>query len=288
MTRSLVVNFPTQLRLEPTNACNLRCAFCQNQRTDKKKEFIDTKSANTILTDAYNAGARDVGFFLFGEPLLHPELNVLVSDARRLGFSHIYITSNGVLADRERVKSLFEAGLNSLQFSINAANRERYALIHGYDYFDKVMRNFFDAVSLRDMYRSQGKVCIEGKGGCSVRVSFVHSPDENSKSEMECLKERLAAYCDEFKPREEFRGNGFPIFDAAGEGCRFPFDIAFVNASAELLLCCHDFQGNTKVADLTEERIAHAWNGPIMQAARKSLLTRDFMKDCKKCMINFL
>ena len=79
--------------LEITNVCNLACSFCHG--TKREPKFIS-------VTEFENA-ARQIRPFVeylylhvLGEPLLHPELDQLLSIARSLGFK-VIITTNGTL-----------------------------------------------------------------------------------------------------------------------------------------------------------------------------------------------
>ena len=77
---------------------------------------------------------RDVGFYVNGDPLLDKRLAMFIKYAKEIGYTYIYITTNGILANLDRVKKLYEAGLNSIKYSINASNRE--------DYFDNYIIHY--------------------------------------------------------------------------------------------------------------------------------------------------
>ena len=59
-------------------------------------------------------------------------LHQFVKVAKDNGIKRVYITSNGALANIERVKETLKAGLDSIKFSINAGTRQ-HKLIHGKD-----------------------------------------------------------------------------------------------------------------------------------------------------------
>lgn len=109
----------------------------------------DKRLMSGIIQQAFELGTREVGFYLTGEPLLSSDLEYYVGLCKQIGFEYIYITTNGVFAEKERIRKLCEAGLSSLKFSINAATRETYRFIHGRDDFDKVCRNVVDIHNLK-------------------------------------------------------------------------------------------------------------------------------------------
>jgi len=57
--------------------------------------------------------------FLGGEPLLHPDVVELVRYARSIGFFSVGMSTNGFLLSKELLHLLEEAGLSSLQISVD-------------------------------------------------------------------------------------------------------------------------------------------------------------------------
>ena len=51
---------------------------------------------------------------------LVPDLPDYIAEAKRIGYSYVYLTSNGSLATPEKAKAALDAGLDSIKFSINA------------------------------------------------------------------------------------------------------------------------------------------------------------------------
>lgn len=86
--------FPLVLMLEPLHACNLRCTGCGRIR-----EYADTMhqrlSIERCLAAAAECGAPIVSV-CGGEPLLYPEIEVLV-ESLVMQRKHVYLCTNGVL-----------------------------------------------------------------------------------------------------------------------------------------------------------------------------------------------
>lgn len=112
-----------------------------------KRVLIEIDIVDKVLKDGRTAGATDVGLYLTGESFIHPKLTEMVALAKQLGYTYIYITTNGILADKNRMHALAKAGLNSIKFSINAGTPETYAEIHGRPQYARVLRNLKIALS---------------------------------------------------------------------------------------------------------------------------------------------
>lgn len=61
----------------------------------------------------------------------------------------MYITTNGMLANKNRVKALFDSGLDSIKFSINSIEKENYKNVHGVNCFEKVVENLRNAYYMK-------------------------------------------------------------------------------------------------------------------------------------------
>ena len=126
--------FPhTNFLIETSNACNHSCIFCGHQKMKRKVGKIDTNFLYDILQQAYDLGTREVGFYATGEPFLVKELPDYIRRAKEIGYDYVYLTSNGSLATPECIRSVIDAGLDSIKFSINAPERRMYEFIHGKD-----------------------------------------------------------------------------------------------------------------------------------------------------------
>lgn len=139
---SLKPPFPkSNFLMELSNACNHACIFCAHQKMRRKVGKMNQELAFDILRQAYDLGTREVGFYATGEPFLVPDLAEHIQKAKEIGYTYVYLTSNGSLATPKRIRAVIDAGLDSIKFSINAPEKELYKFIHGRDDFDKVMEH---------------------------------------------------------------------------------------------------------------------------------------------------
>jgi PqqA peptide cyclase len=114
---------PLWLLAELTYRCPLHCAFCYNpvDYTDHRRELATAQWID-VLRQARELGAVQLGFS-GGEPLVRDDLEVLVGEARKLGFYTNLITSGIGLTD-ERLGDLKAAGLDHIQLSFQDSTQE--------------------------------------------------------------------------------------------------------------------------------------------------------------------
>src|SRR3954453_16057642 len=102
MSAPLVPPLPRELQLEVTSACNLRCAMClvrYRPPVNKVRGAMDVGLFRRLLSEL--PGLRRVTLQGRGEPLLHPHLVDMVTEASGRGLM-VGFNSNGTLLSRRR------------------------------------------------------------------------------------------------------------------------------------------------------------------------------------------
>ena len=106
--------------LEP---CNAKCDFCGCIGVMNDATF-SLASAEARLTEGYAQGYRRV-VFTGGEPTLLRDLPDYVTLAKRLGYGHVNLQTNGFkLRDRTLCEALKQAGLDSILLSLHSHRAE--------------------------------------------------------------------------------------------------------------------------------------------------------------------
>ncbi len=106
---------PVMAHIIPIRRCNLACTYC-----NEYDDFSKPVPAEVMIErlDQLAALGTTIITFSGGEPLLHPELDGLISHIRGYGIIAGMIT-NGYLLTVERIERLNHAGLEHLQISID-------------------------------------------------------------------------------------------------------------------------------------------------------------------------
>jgi PqqA peptide cyclase len=112
---------PLWLLAELTYRCPLQCPYCSNPlEIARYNDELSTDDWLRVLHEARALGAMQLGFS-GGEPLVRPDLEQLIAEARGLGYYSNLITS-GVGMDVDRVARFKEAGLDHIQISFQASD----------------------------------------------------------------------------------------------------------------------------------------------------------------------
>ena len=106
---------PVMAHIIPIRRCNLACTYC-NEFDDFSKP-VALKTMTRRIDQLAQLGTTIVTFS-GGEPLLHPELDVIIAHTREYPILTGMIT-NGYLLTADRIQRLNRAGLDHLQISID-------------------------------------------------------------------------------------------------------------------------------------------------------------------------
>lgn len=286
---------PKCLVIEVASACNHSCVFCNYHSNfaphTVKDTIINESLLNKLIIEASKTeiGYEELGFFITGEPLLFKELEKYIKLAKELGFKYTYLTTNGVLADKERIKKLLESGLDSLRFSVNAGTRESYKEIHGADDFEKVYEN------IKILYKYKN----ETNNKISTSISMIVT--KKTLNERELLNEKFGKYVDDIiyipvdylntfpnSMKEEFELEKKSTYTY--KPCVSVFNTMYINAEGNVKPCCLSMNNDDMTIDsvLSGKTLVEIWN------SEKYIMYRDKFKNkempdkiCNNCsMLN--
>ncbi|AFA49238.1 radical SAM/SPASM domain-containing protein [Acetobacterium woodii] len=280
--------FPKKnMLIEVTNRCNHQCAFCANSKMTREKGSIDESFLRRILEEAHHEGVEEVGYYTTGEPFMAKNLDQYVRWAKEIGYKYVYVTTNGALANPERVKPVLDAGLDSIKFSINAGSRETYKMIHGRDDFEQVINNL--------RYISEYRV----KNDLNFKIFASFIVTRFTEKEKRRLKLLISNLVDEIIYLNVTNQGGmmYEINEtlSLGDGsssiknlpCSLLFNSINITYEGYLTACCVDFQNYLVVADLNKVSLKKAWYCDLFKQLRVMHLTSSVEKTlCYNCIYN--
>jgi len=108
------------LFLEITRKCNLNCLHCGS---DCKHELnvaeLTTDSWIKIIENIKENFSTDLTFIITGgEPLLHPDLDIITDAIKKAGMKWGMVT-NGLLLDKKKINNLLENKINGITLSLD-------------------------------------------------------------------------------------------------------------------------------------------------------------------------
>lgn len=102
--------------VEITNRCNFNCSYCCS--SVREKRFVSPEDFSAILF-SIKPYTDYIYLHVLGEPLLHPQLDILLDEAAKQGF-YVNLTTNGSLLQRRR-ELLLRSAIRQFNLSLHDA-----------------------------------------------------------------------------------------------------------------------------------------------------------------------
>lgn len=295
-----VIPAPRAVKIELTGRCNYRCQYCSLRMRDKQPTGdMEWSLFQRITREMREAGVEEIGAFYLGESTMAPDLLVQAIEwcKQELKFPYVFLTSNGSLATPDLVRRCMEAGLDSLKWSVNAADEDQFKA-----YMKVKTKNFH-----RSLENIKQAYAVREAGGyaCGLYASSIQYDGEQAKRMDELLAEHVLPYVDEHyylplfgqmtqQTEERIKELGF-VPTAGNQGrvgalrdplpCWAVLTEGHVTADGLLSACCFDADGRFAMADLKTTPFMEAWNSEKFQELRAAHLKKDVTGTvCQDCV----
>ena len=129
------------LRISITENCNLRCTYCMPAEgidLTPKAHIMTADEIELIAKTFVELGVKKIRL-TGGEPLVRRDAKDIISRLGKLGVE-LTITTNGILVD-QYIDTFKNAGIKTLNVSVDTLQKEKYTLITRRDQYDKLWRN---------------------------------------------------------------------------------------------------------------------------------------------------
>lgn len=279
--KKILESMPPCIQIEPTSICNFRCVFCY--QTDKT--FSNTKSEHMgkmplelfkKIIDEAEGKCESITLASRGEPLVHKDISKML---HYMGSKFIAskMNTNASLLNEKRCHDILSSGLNTLVFSIDAADKELYQSLRVNGNFEKTLKNVKMFNQIRENHYSNSKLI--------TRVSGVKMNDNRqSFSEMEDFWKDYAdqiAFVD-YNPWEN-------TYEAPPQhintACTDLWRRMFIWYDGKANPCDVDYKSDLSVGSVIQHSISELWTSNAYQSLRKQHLNgnRSKLELCKRC-----
>lgn len=279
------------IEIEATNYCNAKCIFCANNKISRPRGFISLsllasffqKQAEIVKNNFFKQNTSSypkISFCGLGDPLLHPQIDLLIKSASENGF-FTHLVTNGELLTPSLANKLVAAGLNELAISLHSINPINYFNITGID-LSKTMHSINSTI---DIFHQNG-----------INVSFwrIYHPKEEYRDSL-LDNELYINYAKSIGietsqilgPSEPWERDGIVPDSKCSKTDDFPFwcnKIYFtfnIDWQGNVVLCCNDYsRESVRLGNVFEE------NYDFCELFRKKLLflsKKEMPQICLSC-----
>ena len=172
--RPAAAEYPMMLVLSFVYPCNALCPHCPYTNSNIRKEYRDEPFMSEAIfkkiadeSGPYHAYLRISGG---GEPMLHSQGTELLVYAKKVG-CRIGLITNGSLFTEENSRALLEAGVDMIEFSVDACDPETYAVVRKGLEWDGLVDSFRRMIALRTQLRSPSKIVVSAVNQAGVDIN---------------------------------------------------------------------------------------------------------------------
>jgi radical SAM protein with 4Fe4S-binding SPASM domain len=276
--------FPMMCVLSFVYVCNAQCPNCpytnSNIRADYKDRPFMNEDTFKIIADQcgeYGAWIRISGG---GEPMLHPKAVELMEYAKKVG-AKVGLITNGSKFNEENSRRLLEAQVDMIEFSVDAADAETYAVVRKGLNWNTLITNVRRMVDLRNKLKSNTKIIASGVNQKGVDIDAVASFWEPIVDNFQKRKYLTWGINDPSKsadptpylPPEEM----IP--------CPFIFERLNIDSRGKVMVCGFDIAAVTNMGNVHEKSIRDIWLGEGFEYYRQMHLQKraNEIELCRDC-----
>ena len=132
------------LRVSVTQRCNLNCVYCGKSDCSKKESELPAETIVRLVEAFAECGIKKVRL-TGGEPLVRSDICEIAAGIRKIpGIETVALTTNAVLL-KDYARGLAEAGVESVNISLDSTDGSTYRKLTGADVLEKVIEGIESA-----------------------------------------------------------------------------------------------------------------------------------------------
>ncbi len=282
-TRMMVSReFPAVIGVDPTNICNLKCAFCGPIRMKERKGVMDMVLFERLLDECLNH--RKLWMLIlhnFGEPLMNKDIARMVSLAKAKDIARsVTFSTNGTLLTEDLARELVNSGLDGLVFSVDAYNREDYASLKGKDLLERVVENARCIMRLKKELKTK-RPHVSAK--MVRRKGYEHTFSPFVKMWSVLVDEAVLTPFSNWGNQVVYEGTEVVPTDRFA--CHFLWYYPVVSWDGRVFFCCAACDQESVIGDLNESSMEEIWKGAELKSVRLAHLHKRFgeIRSCSHC-----
>lgn len=271
---------PVQIDIELNSGCNLSCPFCERGH-DKVKinRKLDRDVYVKVIDEAAKIGVRSVKLSYINEPLMNRDIGWCIEYAKKKGMVNIYFSSNGILLNERKIKTLIKSGLTKILISIDSNDPEIYAKMRVGGKLERVKKNVSDLMRMRKEMNSELPF---------VRVNTIRTKlNEDTVPEFVEYWEKIVDMVgvNEMVELPDV-DTGLGVERKKQSACAFPFKQMIVDWKGDILPCCRFYGRKMPYGNMSEMTLEEAWNSDKAKELKRLHIEGrwDENEYCKRCM----
>jgi len=277
----IVDDYPPCVQIEPVSVCNFRCVFCyQSDESFSKKKFGHMGRMDIGLfketIDELEGNVEAITLASRGEPLLHKDIEKMI-EYMNGKFLAVKINSNASLLTEKLSHMILSNDIQTMVFSIDAANKELYEKLRVRGNFETTLDNVKNYHKIKNESYPNSKIITRISG---VKVNEM----QNIEQMIDFWKPfaDLVAFTN-YTPWESSYDN--PSNEILSP-CTELWRRLFIWWDGKVNPCDYDYKSYLSKWEMRDHSISSIWNSDDFRVLRDQHLDkrRKELTPCKSCI----
>tara|TARA_B100000965_G_C19584878_1_gene755259 strand:+ start:436 stop:1596 length:1161 start_codon:yes stop_codon:yes gene_type:complete len=277
-----VGEYPPCLQIEPTSICNFRCIMCyQSDKSfsNKSKGFMSNMTLDLYkkVIDEVEGKIEAITLASRGEPTLNKDFKEMLNYSNKK-FMALKINTNASMLDEDLIHNILSNDIQSIIFSVDAADKETYEKIRVNGKFEKIMKNLKLFAQIRKDHYSKSKHIVKMSG---VKISKDNQSIKSMERQFKELVDVVAFV--NYSPWESAYDNEPNDLKHA---CKELWTRMFVWADGKVNPCDYDYKSMLSKWNVKNTSISEIWNSKEYNDLRQKHLgqKRNTIEPCARCL----
>lgn len=269
--------FPMMAVLSFVYPCNAQCPHCPYTNSNIRDQYKDVPfmPESTFKRIADEAGPH--GAFLRisggGEPMLHPKAVELLTYAKKQGCK-VGLITNGSRFNEANSRALLEAGVDMIEFSVDAKDPEAYAIVRKGLKWNVLLENAKRMLRLRNEMRGSSKIIASGVNQKEVDIDEVMQFWEKEIGIDYFIKRKFLTWGENTRLDDSRSADPSAYLNTDEVPCPFIFERLNIDTRGNVMVCGYDISANTSMGNVNTHSIAEIWHGEGFRFYREKHLAR--------------
>jgi MoaA/NifB/PqqE/SkfB family radical SAM enzyme len=280
--------FPMMLVLSFVYPCNAECPHCPYTNSNIRDTYKDAPFMSEEIFKKIADEAGPHGAYLRisggGEPMLHAKAVELLTYAKEVGCKIGLITTGSAFTEKNS-RALLEAGLDMIEFSVDACDAETYAVVRKGLKWERLLENARRMIELRNNLGGASKIVASGVNQKGVDIDAVERFWRDEIGVDNFIKRKFLTWGVNTDLDASRSADPAPYLDTEEVPCPFIFERLNIDSRGNVMVCGYDIAANTSMGMVGGQSIRDIWHGEGFQHYRDKHLARrgNDISMCRTC-----
>lgn len=269
---------PLNIDIELSSRCNLNCNYCPINST-KYQEKVNWANRPwnfpvnflfDLLGECIDLGVPAVKLNWLGEPTLHPDFSLILTEIGRLDFYDVLMNTSGNYRSTLTWSLL---NLTKIKFSVDTFDKENYRRM-------KRGGNLEDVIDNINSLLSNGHPCV----GIHRTITNDNEFEDFKGQAKACFGDKVII-TEHWEFDRTISARSQEKIDLNRRYCGYPSQRLVVNTNGDVFPCCADMFGEMNLGNIKFNSLMSIWNSEKLQRIRDLLKKGEFPSQaCKECV----